>query len=240
MVDGFTSAHDLARWAQLMMTGGGEVLARGSCAGMQERQVPRVYAEFGRPHSIGGGYYGYGLFVDEYPDAKITWHDGGIPGWVAYISWIRSEGFALALLANTWPSGSSGLHAAAECILESLAGVTMPDMSEPSDPQTWARFEGSYDAVFEDGYTFEVVIEKEGEALMMTAPNPFNPDENLTRELDNTAGSAFLFRVDSQNFWGVTFIETPGNPSPIRWMRNLRFGALRQVPPQHAGERLSP
>jgi CubicO group peptidase (beta-lactamase class C family) len=238
--DGFFSAHDMARWAQLMLGGCGEVLDRGSCAAMQQRQTPRIYGDVVRSYSIGGGYYGYGLFVDEFPAATITSHGGGMPGWVANVSWIRAEGFAVALLANTWPSGYEALVQAAVCIYESLLGVTTPDMSQPSDPQTWSRFAGTYDATYDDGYHFEVVVEQEAQALLMTAPNPQNPDENITRELDNIAGGAFIFWVNPESWWTVTFIETPGDPSSIRWMRNQRFGAIRRVAPLHGGGRVSP
>ena len=236
----FCSAHDLATWAQLMMAGCEGLLSRTSCTEMQRRQTPRLNDNFGLPPSVDGGHYGYGLFIDDYPDATVRWHNGGVPGYVGSVYWIRSQDFAVAVLANTWPSGAAAIMEIFQCVTESAAGISLPDMAEPSDPNSWTRFAGSYDSTFEDGYEFEIVVEAAEGALLMTAPNPANPTELITRELENTAGSQFLFVIDSGNWWPVTFVADPGNPPPVRWLRNSRFGGLRRLPIREPRDRLAP
>jgi CubicO group peptidase (beta-lactamase class C family) len=236
----FSSSHDLATWARLMMSGGGDLLGRNSCEEMQRRHVPRLNDISGLPPSIDGGHYGYGLFIDDYPDATVTWHSGGVPGYVGSVFWIRSEGFAVAVLANTWPSGFAAINEIFACIADAVAGVTMPDMGEPSDPATWGRYTGIYDSVFEDGFEFEVVVEKDAEALLMTAPNPQDPGVLITRELENTAGSHFLFVIDPGSWWPITFVADPGDPAPVRWIRNSRFCGTRRAPVRVPDGRLAP
>jgi CubicO group peptidase (beta-lactamase class C family) len=238
--DGFVSAHDLALWAQIMMTGGGDVLSRGAAAMMQERHEPMYYASGGPPMGIDGGHYGFGIFVDDYPDAVLRWHDGGIPGWVSNLSWIRSEGFAVAILANSWPSAHQLQWDIAECVYDELLGVSFPDMTEPSDPSTWSRYKGTYDAVFEDGYEFEAIVELEGDTLFITVPDYSNPTENITSELECLHGSTFRFWPNPSSWWTVSFIPGEGNPAPISWIRNNRFVGQRRVEARQGGSRRRP
>jgi CubicO group peptidase (beta-lactamase class C family) len=236
----FSSAHDLASWARLMLSDGGDVLSSAASARVQEPQVPRIYTP-GGPYSIGGGHYGYGLFIDEYPDATITWHDGGVPGWVGSLSWVRSEGFAVALLANTWPSGFAALDDIERCVFESVLGITQPDMRQPSDPATWKRYRGTYDTIFEDGYLFEVVVELEDGVPFITVPNLDDPTELVTCELENVDRSSFVFYPPFGGWWIVTFIDGPGVPGHVRWIRNQRFvGTRRAGAPRRPSGRLAP
>ena len=239
MVEGFTSAHDLALFGRMMLSGGGELLSEASCEAAQDRQVP-MYHSPGRPTSIDGGYYGFGIFVDDYPSGTVRRHGGGIPGWVAQIAWVREQGFVVAILANSWPAAFTGVDEAAQCILAAETGVTMPDMSVPSDPETWGRLSGVYDAVYDDGYRFEIVIERSGDDLLMTAPNPHDPAQNITRILENLHHGTFRFWASSGSWWDITFISHPGNPPPVRWLRNQRFVGLRRDVRPPAGRRVVP
>jgi hypothetical protein len=233
------SAHDLALWSRLMMAGGGDVLSAASCEAAQQPQVP-MYHYSGRPSSTGGGSYGYGLFIGEYPSATVIGHGGGIPGWVAQVDWVRSERFAVAMLANSWPNAFNGLWEAVECVSEAAVGVTMPDTSEASDPSTWTAYAGTYNAIFEDGFNFEIVIELEDDTLYMTAPNPSNPDETITRTLENLHDSTFRFRPDPESWWDVTFLPAGGDTTPARWIRNSRFVGQKAVAPRQVARRRQP
>jgi CubicO group peptidase (beta-lactamase class C family) len=239
MVEGFTSAHDLALYGRMMLSGGGGVMSEVSCEAAQDRQVP-MYHSPGRPTSIDGGFYGFGIFVDDYPSGTVRRHGGGIPGWVAQIAWVRSEGFAVAMLANSWPAAFNGVDDAVQCILSAEIGVTMPDMSVPSDPDSWTRFPGKYDAVFEDGYRFEVVVERVGDDLLLTAPHPESPDQTMTRTLQNLHDGTFRLWVHSGSWWDLTFISHPGNPAPVRWLRNQRFVGIKRGIRSRSGGRVAP
>jgi CubicO group peptidase (beta-lactamase class C family) len=239
VADAFVSAHDLALWAHMMLSGGGDVLSATSCEAAQRPQAP-LYHSAGRPTSIGGGSYGYGLFVDEYPSATVIGHGGGIPGWVAQVYWVRSERFAVAMLANSWERAFNGLWEAVECISDSVLGATMPDMSEPSDPSTWSPYAGTYNAVFEDGFTFDVVIELEDDTLYMTAPKLSDPTETITQALENLHDSTFRYRPDPESWWDVTFLPADGDTAPARWIRNLRFVGQKEVAPRQVARRRQP
>jgi CubicO group peptidase (beta-lactamase class C family) len=236
MVDGFTSAHDFARWAQIMMNGGEEVLSRKSASTMQAPQISLLYRP-GGPSSIDGGAYGFGLFVEDFPDGRVVRHGGGIPGWVAQVAWVPSEGFAVVLLANSWSEAFYGLEDAVECILDQAIGFTMPDMRELSDPRWWRYYAGTYAAVFEDGYEFDVVIEFKDGQLLMTAPNPSSPTQSITRALENVHASSFLFRPNSADFWEVTFVPEIGRRPVVKWLRNSRFVGYRSASPRAVGGR---
>jgi len=233
--DGFMSAHDIARWAQIMMNGGEEVLRRRSASMAQAPQVPLLFYA-GRPTGIDGGSYGFGLFVEDYPEGRVVRHSGGIPGFVAQVAWVPSQGFAVVMLANSWPNALKGLVDAVECVLESSIGFTMPDMSEPSDPSTWPRYAGTYNAVFEDGFEFEVIVEYRDGELLMTAPDPNNPSQIITRVLENVHASGFLFRPNANDWWGVTFVPGKGKGPGVRWLRNERFVGFRKMA-AHSGTR---
>jgi CubicO group peptidase (beta-lactamase class C family) len=233
LVDGFTSAHDLARWAQVMMSKGAYVLSGRSSALAQTPRAPLLHYA-GRPTSIGGGAYGFGLFVDEYPDGQVVWHSGGIPGWVTYVGWVPGETFAVAILANSWPNAFNGAQQAYACILENGIDFTMPDMSEPSDPSTWSRYADVYDAVYEDGFEFEVVVEYANGELLMIAPDPNNPAQRITRTLENIHASTFRFWANQDYWLDMTFVPGKGEPAPVRWLRNQRVVGLRRLSPHRA------
>ena len=236
--DGFMSAHDIARWTQIMMNGGEEVLSRNSADMAQSPQVPMLFYA-GHSSGVDGGSYGFGLFVEDYPDGRVVRHSGGIPGWVAQVAWIPSQGFAVVMLANSWDDAFYGLQDAVECILDEAIGFTMPDMSEPSDPRWWPNYAGTYAAVFEDGFEFDVVIEFEDGQLLMTAPNPSNPVQSITRVLENVHASSFLFRPNSTDFWEVTFVPEIGRRPFVKWLRNSRFVGYRSASPRSVGGRVT-
>jgi CubicO group peptidase (beta-lactamase class C family) len=237
--DGFMSAHDIARWAQIMLNDGEDVLSRKSAFMAQAPQVPLLFYP-AHLSSIGGGSYGFGLFVEDYPDGRVVRHSGGIPGWVSQVAWVPSQGFAVVMLANSWPNAFDGLEDAVECILESSIGFTMPDVSEPSHPSTWSRYAGTYDAVFEDGFEFEVIVEYQDGELLMTAPDPNHPSQMITRVLENVHASGFLFRPNENDWWDITFVRNKGKPAPVRWLRNQRFVGLRQTGVRRTSSRSNP
>jgi CubicO group peptidase (beta-lactamase class C family) len=237
--DGFMSAHDIARWAQIMMNGGENVLSSKSAFMAQAPQVPLLFYP-AHPTSIDGGSYGFGLFVDDYPDGRVVRHSGGIPGWVSQVAWVPSQGFAVVMLANSWPDAFNGLVDAVECVLESSIGFTMPEMSEPSEASTWSRYAGTYDAVYEDGFEFEVIVEYRDGELLMTAPDPNDPSQRITRVLENVHASGFLFRPNPNDWWEVTFVSGKGNGPGVRWLRNLRFVGFRKMATRSGFRRSAP
>ena len=235
----FTSAHDLALWARLMMRECDDVISPRACTDAQSPQMPLLFYG-GRPTSLGGGSYGFGLFIDAYPDAPFAWHDGGVPGGVSSLSGIRSEGIAVALLANSWWAAFDGLRQAEACIYESAFGISRPDMRRPGHPSTWSRYVGTYDAIFEDGFEFEAVVKLENGSLMITVPHPDVDGMTITRELENVHGSAFILRPDPTSWWEITFVDAATDTGPTRWIRNLRFVGERRPEVRRVRRRAAP
>jgi CubicO group peptidase (beta-lactamase class C family) len=233
------SAHDIARWAQIMMDGGEEVLSRQSARRAQAPQVPLLHYP-GHPAGIGGGSYGFGLFVEDYPDGRVVRHSGGIPGWVSQVAWVPAQGFAVVMLANAWDDAFGSVQNALECVLEGAIGFSMPDMSEPSDPRWWRYFAGTYDAVFEDGFEFEVLVEYQNGELVMTAPKLEDPTQSITRVLENVHASTFMYRPGQNSSWEITFVPEIGRRPIVNWLRNLRFVGYRSASPRQAGGRFAP
>jgi hypothetical protein len=151
---------------------------------------------------------------------------------------VPSERFAVAMLANSWENAFGGLWEAVECITDAAIGVTMPDMSEPSDPSTWSKYAGTYDAVFEDGFEFEVVVESAGDELLITVPDPSNPTEFLTVPLENLHDSTFRIGLGEDNWWDVTFIGGPATRSKVQWLRNTRFVGFKRLDPRRSTGRV--
>jgi hypothetical protein len=186
------------------------------------------------------GSYGFGTFIDQFPELVVAWHDGGVPGWVGHVSWVRSEGFAVALLGNSWPSGFNALAATAECIYGSVLGVELPDMSEPSDPSTWSPCTGTYDIVDDEGNELQATVNLGDSGLSVTFPDSETPGQTVTAPMDNLHGLAFRF-WDSPTSWRiVTFIHGQGTPPAIRWARNDRFAGQRLNDLRRATGRLEP
>jgi CubicO group peptidase (beta-lactamase class C family) len=235
--DGFMSAHDIARWVQIMMNGGEDVLSLKSAHMAQTPQVPLLFYP-GHPTGTNGGSYGFGVFIEDFPAGRVLRHSGGIPGWVAQVAWVPTEGFAVVMLANSWPNAFGGVQNAMECVLEGAIGFSMPDMSEPSDPRWWRYFAGTYDAVFENGFEFEVVVEFRNGELLMTAPKLEDSTQSITRVLENVHASSFIYRPEPNSSWEITFVPEIGRRPIVKWLRNLRFVGYRSASPRSVARRV--
>ena len=227
---GFSSAHDPALWARLMMTNDAGVLDAGSAYAAQRPQVWR--------HEWTGGHYGYGLFVERLPESILSFHDGLHVGHVAYLGWIRSKGLAVALLAN---SNSMPVAVTATCIFQSALDVRMPPVDEPGDPSTCSRHEGTYLVSSIDGLEFPFVIDELDERLLVTYPDPENQANTYTTTMENLYLDTFRFvDVDGAGAgWTLTFVDSGGRPPRVGWLRNRTYVGQRAFEPRSATGRVT-
>lgn len=93
MGGGWASATDLARFAQLLIKGGGDLLNAESMAALT---TPRTPTSWGASRS-----YGLGLIVDDLDGAPVWSHSGSVAGFLSELTVVPTRGFAIAILVNT-------------------------------------------------------------------------------------------------------------------------------------------
>lgn len=207
----FATAGDLARWADLMMSGGGAVLQPSSVEAMQG---PQVWC-----HYTPDMFYGYGVVADRYNGLDIRYHDGSLVGWGTMLLWVPEERFAVAIVANT----GAPLANAAFCALDVVLGpepVAPPDLTTP--PDTWRRYQGDYGGMDYLGWHFTADVNLVGSELDLDV----GPGSYLLAAGTYVMIQAFLdtFFVDS-DLDGIldtdlTFVAGGGAPPVTRWLRN--------------------
>jgi CubicO group peptidase (beta-lactamase class C family) len=116
----YSTVRDLATW----VNGFTEVFPPGadsgehplSAASRREMQLPQSVSGWRAPARLPGGgpagpaYYGFGLFVDEDPEAgRTSGHSGGYPGFGSNMRWHLPTGIAVIALANGTYAGTSTL-----------------------------------------------------------------------------------------------------------------------------------
>jgi len=227
----FATAGDLARWADLLMSGGGSVLQPASAAAMQGRQVWCHYTP--------DMFYGFGVVADGYNGLDIRYHDGSLVGWGTMLLWVPDRRFAVAVVANT----GAPLANAAFCALDAALGTTPvdpPNLTTP--PETWRRYQGGYGAMDYLGWHFTAAVRMDGADLLLDV----EPYSFLLAPGTYAMTQAFLdtFFVDSDGDGVVdtdmTFIAGGGSPPATRYMRNRyavgnRQGGVRPGPRGRVG-----
>lgn len=228
----FSTPGDLVRWAQLLMDGGGDVLAPESAAAMQDEQIWMHYT----PEQS----YGYGVFTDVLSGVEIRHHGGNIPGWGAMMLWVPERDFAVSVLGNTTLSMNSSTVCATVTML-GLEQQEPPDYS--TDPDTWDRYTGTYhvldyfSTMDPAGFQYEAVVTKADNTLRLafpTMPDPLHPTVPFSRTLEQAVLDTFLldFDLDGQGDLDVTFIEDPEASDQTKWMRTRVFVGTKAAVPQ--------
>jgi CubicO group peptidase (beta-lactamase class C family) len=218
----FSRPSDMVRWANLLMAGGGDVLAEESVSVMQAEQVSTGY--------VPTEHYGFGIFVSEAYDRLIYDHGGNIPGWSSQLYWSPDDGVAVSILANTIQS----LTSAAGCAMLTMMGEepdTPPDYS--TDPETWGRYVGDYAGLAVDGSTIRLAVtQPTSTTLLATFPDvEIAPGVAYTSTLTQYVLDTFVLdtNADGQPDSDVTFLAHPDEPEETYWVRNRSFVLTRQV-----------
>jgi CubicO group peptidase (beta-lactamase class C family) len=232
----FSTVGDLARWALLLMDGGGPVLSPYSAATMQDPQQWMHY----RPDQ----HYGYGVMIEEYQGLDVRQHGGNVAGYGTYLLWVPERRFAVALLTNV----TSSLVSAAYCIVDVVLDpdpVDPPDLT--TDPSTWRRYVGEYFITDNQGESTTATVSLDGDELMAFIIDPENPEIPVISPLVQVFLDTFLYDsngdgvVDNDDTLNdLTFCSRRGKPGFVTWMRNRYAVGERQLAPRSAGRASTP
>lgn len=133
----WASVDDYAHFAEALLDGGGEALSPESVGAMTS-----VHAHAGWWPTLD---YGYGLFVDQYKELDVLWHDGGIEGFRTTWYLVPEQDFAVVVFVNNHHySPATIAWEAMDLFLEPEA--EQPDWSTPAS--TWGVYEGTYEDPF--------------------------------------------------------------------------------------------
>jgi CubicO group peptidase (beta-lactamase class C family) len=227
----FSTAEDLASWALLLIDGGGGVLSPSSAAAMQDRQV---YLDL-----IPEFHYGLGVFAERYKGLDVRQHGGNVFGWGAYLLWVPNGRFVVSILGNT----TYYLRDAAYCIVDAVLEPEHEDPpDDPTDPETWVVYEGSYDFMDNRGNFFEADVELDGDRLFAVFPNPADPSLPTRKELTQLFFDTFSMEafVEGERDFELTFIARDSPWSRRMWLRNQWFVGRRIPAPRGTDGRLTP
>jgi len=224
----FSTAADLARWADLLMSGGGDVLTEASAQAMQ---APQQFMDY-----TADQYYGFGIFRETYKGVDVLQHGGNIPGWSAMVMWVPEHRFAVAALDNAFPATLTGTpHCAIEAF---LALVDVPPPVCNLEPATWGRFAGHYEGLDAAGTWLATTVTSTATTLGLVfddIPDPRDPTRPYASPLIQTCGLAGALGDRTFAFDGnadgapddvITFLRDPDDPL-VTWMRNRIFVGRR-------------
>ena len=225
----FSTAGDLARWALLLIDGGGGVLSPQSAAAMQAAHVAIP--------SWPLNWYGYGVFRERYRGLELQHHGGNIPGWGTYLLWLPDRRAAVAGLANTFES----LNDAAYCIVDNVFGTPgepAPDLSP--DPSRWPGFVGEYEGLDAVGNPVVMEISLEGSSLQCELYDLRDPGDRLEVPMTAAFWDTFVVDLDGDGVFDLdlTFHTDPGTPGRVSFLVNRVWVGARREAPRAAGGRL--
>jgi len=131
----YSSAHDMAAWANLYLERAVPSGVGFTAADLLEAQQPLCLIGSDRAEAPLRGLvttgYGYGLKVEQYGEhGKLVSHAGGYPGFTAYMCWHEESGYAVIASANG--SHSAATAPARKVMLRLIAqGKPEPRSHEP-------------------------------------------------------------------------------------------------------------
>lgn len=219
----FSTAPDLARWALMLIDGGGPVLSPQSAAAMQARQAPLDYS----PDMA----YGYGVFAENYKGLDLRQHGGNVPGWGSMLVWVPSRRFVAAVLANTFES----LNESAYCIVDAALAPDGPwPVDDTTAEETWQRYLGTYPMLDSIGDSLDAAVTWKNATLNITFTDPDNPRFYYSTRMVQAYHDTFLIdgNADGTLDLDFTFIRSVPGLAPTRWLRNRSLVGERLLPPR--------
>ncbi len=229
-----STAGDLVRWADLLMTDGGPVLSTRS---IREMQRPQVWMNL-RPDMS----YGLGIMTESYKGLDVRQHGGNISGWGSYLLWVPEERLAVAVLANAPQS----LIDATYCIVDAVLDLppSGPPTDHSTDPATWSKYRGWYDVVEgSTGNTWSAEVFVDDDRLWATVAGPTVPDPHgVTVELHQVYPETFVVDEDGDGAADVdlSFIASHGDPPRVLFVRNRQSVGTRRAVPRRSAPRTAP
>jgi len=224
----FSTVRDLARWALLLMDGGGPVLSTRSARSMQANQQ--------WTHLTPDQFVGFGILIEDYRGLDVRYYPGAIKGYGSCLLWVPERRFAVALLANATSELTSAAHCVVDAVLEPAA-VPRPDLT--TDPSTWRQYEGDYLMTEANGYQTHLRVYLDDDRLMAAVTDPADPSFFYRTELVQAYLDTFLLdsNDDGRTDLDFTFCSRRDKPGPRMWMRNHQIVGERQLVPRAGGSR---
>jgi CubicO group peptidase (beta-lactamase class C family) len=224
----FSTVRDLARWALLLMDGGGPVLSPRSAFSMQARQQ--------WTHLTPDDFMGFGIMIEDYRGLDVRLHPGGIRGYGSCLLWVPQRRFAVAVLANSTSEMTAAAHCIVDVVLEPDA-VEQPDLT--TDPSTWRRYEGDYVMTEANGYQTRLRVSLDDDRLMATVTDPADSSFLYVTELVQAYLDTFRLdsNADGRTDLDFTFCSRSGKPGFQMWMRNRNIVGERLLVPRTVGSR---
>lgn len=219
----FSTAPDLARWALLLIDGGGPVLSPGSASALQARQVSLDY----RPDMA----YGFGIFSEDYKGLDLRQHGGNVPGWGSMLMWVPQRRFVVAVLGNTFES----LTEAAYCIVDAALAPDGPwPIDDTTASATWDRYLGDYAMLDSLGDPLDATVAWNSGQLNIAFTDPDNPRFLYSTRMVQAFHDTFLIdgNADGTLDLDLTFVRSAPGMAPIRWLRNRSLVGERLVAPR--------
>lgn len=176
----FASAMDMARYCEILLSGGGDVLSIDSVNLMKGKLVDtRQYPEL---------YYGFGLMRIDFNDVTFVFHDGGITGFRTTLYMVPAYNFGVVVMLNADHYDPTTI--ASRAIATYLGLPEIGYRAYPTDPDTWGIYTGKYNDPYELG---EFDVYQDSEKLLWINFN----DLNMTRELIQAAYDCFYVDFSS-------------------------------------------
>ena len=190
------SAEDLARFAQALMKGGGDLFTPESVAEMTRAHTPTTW---------GASSYGLGVIINDY-SGTVRWrHDGSVGGFLTAFDMVPERGFALAIVVNS----DKHFPSIFEDALQRFTGsyLPLPTVDSSYDPQTMGDHVGEYVS----NTLGEIKIEQAGGGIEITMQNQTQSLSPLWRDTyAYTAADGF---ESDAHFWRVNgvveYVVTP-------------------------------
>ncbi len=215
----------MMKWADFIMHGNPDVLSDALLDEIKTGQVPE-YPE------IDLSYYGYGLGISrgfpsesgEWYETEVLAHDGGTMSFLHQFFMFPEHDLAFSICASSRDIDLT--HSI------STAATTLIDLGEPSpppvptpDPAKFSRHVGTYNDPWGVG---EVVVTKEGDALLVEIPALTAAGFDYLPELYPQTSTIFLLVVDGEPM-DITFIPEEED-GPSIYARNRDMVAVRVEP----------
>lgn len=174
----YSSVMDMAHFAEVLLSKGGDVLAENSVNRMMSKQEDT--------HLIPGLYYGYGLMTFEWDNLSMVFHDGGLSEFRTTFMLFPAYNFGVVVMLNAGHYDPQNIAFYAADFYLNLPNITDTDYT--TSPDTWGIYAGKYFDEFELG---EIDIHQDSEKRLWV----HFIDLDITAELLQSAGDAFYLNI---------------------------------------------
>ncbi len=207
----FSSAKDMARFFEMLLADGADVLSPES---VREMTMGHVFTRM-----IPGYYYGYGLMSYDYKGEHVVMHDGGIYGFLTSMWMVPEKDFGVVVMLNTYNHDPGEVAAKALDIFLDLPDTEPPDYSTP--PSTWGIYTGDYFDPYEFGRV-EVYMDMQNRLWIH-----FVDRRGWKTQLYQYAADTFYFNYFDAATLTVTFF--PYQDSDLAEYAATRAGVAKRV-----------